>query len=231
MVALMIIPVLDIKEGVAVSGKSGNREEYKPLKTVFDSSSDPLKISEALKKIGASEVYIADLDAIEGEGSNLDLISKINQILPVMLDCGASDLDSVSEALQVADKVIVATETLKKLEDLYEIFCRVNRERIIISVDVLNNKILSKHLKLDFSILRENLEKLKPSMVILLDISNVGTETGINWQLMDEFAGLESSLILGGGITREDLPQLAEKGVNNVLVGTALHQGTIKPFF
>ena len=227
----MIIPVLDLKDGIAVSGKSGNREEYKPLKTIFHPSSDPLKISESLKEAGASEIYIADLDSIEGKGSNMELIGKINQLIPVMLDCGASDLDSVSEALQVVDKVIVATETLKKLEDLYEIFCRVNRERVIISVDVLNNKILSKHLKLDFSILRESLEKLKPSMVILLDISNVGTETGINWQLMDEFVGMESSLILGGGITREDLPQLAEKGVNTVLAGTALHQGSIKPLF
>jgi phosphoribosylformimino-5-aminoimidazole carboxamide ribotide isomerase len=227
----MIIPVLDLKDGMAVSGKSGNREEYKPLKTIFHPSSDPLKISESLKEAGASEIYIADLDSIEGKGSNMELIGKINQLIPVMLDCGASDLDSVSEALQVADKVIVATETLKKMEDLYEIFCRVNRERVIISVDVLNNKILSKHLKLDFSILRESLEKLKPSKVILLDISNVGTETGINWQLMDEFVGMESSLILGGGITREDIPQLAEKGLNTVLVGTALHQGSIKPLF
>lgn len=227
----MIIPVLDIKDGLAVSGKSGNRKEYQPLKTVFHSSSDPLKISKSLKKEGASKVYIADLDAIEGIGSNLDMVGEINRFLPVMLDCGASDLDSVSEALQVADNVIVATETLRKLEDLDEIFFKVNREQVTISIDVLNNKILSKHLELDFKILRDCLEKLKPSMVILLDISNVGTESGINWQLMDYFDGLESSLILGGGITREDLSKLSIYGVDNVLVGTALHHGKIEPNF
>lgn len=227
----MIIPVLDIKDGIAVSGKSGNRDEYKPLKTVFNHSSDPLEISKALKKLGASEIYIADLDAIEGIGSNLDMVGEINRFLPVMLDCGASDLDSVSEALQVADNVIVATETLRKLEDLDEIFFKVNREQVTISIDVLNNKILSKHLELDFKILRDCLEELKPSMVILLDISNVGTESGINWQLMDYFDGLESSLILGGGITREDLSKLSIYGVDNVLVGTALHHGKIEPNF
>ena len=227
----MIIPVLDIKDGLAVSGKSGNRKEYQPLKTVFHSSSDPLKISKSLKKEGASKVYIADLDAIEGIGSNLDMVGEINRFLPVMLDCGASDLDSVSEALQVADNVIVATETLKKLEDLDEIFFKVNREQVIISIDVLNNKILSKYLELDFGILKDCLEKLKPSMVILLDISNVGTESGINWQLMNYFNRLESSLILGGGITREDLSKLSIYGVDYVLVGTALHQGKIEPNF
>jgi phosphoribosylformimino-5-aminoimidazole carboxamide ribotide isomerase len=127
--------------------------------------------------------------------------------------------------------VIVATETLRKLEDLDEIFCRVNGERVIISVDVLNGRILSKHLTLDFSILREILEKLKPSMVILLDISNVGCECGVNRRLIDEFTGLNSSIIMGGGVTGNDLFQLTGIGVYKVLVGTALHQGKMKPIF
>lgn len=227
----MIIPVLDIKNGVAVSGKSGNRNEYMPLETVFNNSPDPLEISKSLIKRGASEIYIADLDAIEGKASNLDLVGKINQVLPVMLDCGASDMDSVFEALQFADKVIVATETLRELEDLDEIFCRVNRERIIVSVDVLDNQILAKYMELNFNDLREYLHRLKPSTVILLDISSVGTEGGINQQLINEFAGLDTDIILGGGITEKDLPKLPEIGVNNVLVGTALHHGKMKPIF
>ncbi len=227
----MIIPVLDIKNGVAVSGKSGNRNEYMPLETVFNNSPDPLEISKSLIKRGASEIYIADLDAIEGKDSNLDLVGKINQVLPVMLDCGASDMDSVFEALQFADKVIVATETLRELEDLDEIFCRVNRERIIVSVDVLDNQVLAKYMELNFNDLREYLQRLKPSTVILLDISSVGTEGGINQQLINEFAGLDTDIILGGGITEKDLPKLPEIGVNNVLVGTALHHGKMKPIF
>ena len=226
----MIIPVLDIKDGIAVSGKSGNRETYKPLQTVFHPSSHPLEIARALFDAGAKQLYIADLDAIEGKDSNRDLVGEINQFIPVMLDCGANDIDSVSEALRVADKVIVATETLKNMDDLHGIFCRVNRERIILSIDVMDNKVLSKYMELDFNILRENLEKLQPSQIILLDISNVGTEKGINWKLMDEFAGLELSIILGGGITGEDMSQFDKMGVDKVLVGTALHQGQMKLF-
>jgi phosphoribosylformimino-5-aminoimidazole carboxamide ribotide isomerase len=171
------------------------------------------------------------LDAIEKRGSNMDIVHEVNQIIPVMLDCGASDLDSVTEALQFADKVIVATETLKRLEDLYEIFSRFDGEQIVISIDVLQNKVLSKYMELDFSILRENLVKLQPTQIILLDISNVGTEGGVNWELVDEFPGLESSFILGGGITGEDMGQLDKRGAGKVLVGTALHNGQIKPIF
>ena len=226
----LIIPVLDIKNGTAVSGKSGNRETYKPLQTVFHPSSDPLKIARALLDDGSEQLYIADLDAIEGKDSNGDLVGEINQFIPVMLDCGANDIDSVFKALQVADNVIVATETLKNMDDLHEIFCRVNRERIILSIDVMDNKVLSKYMELDFNILRENLEKLQPSQIILLDISKVGTEGGINWRLINEFAGLESSIILGGGITEDDLYQLDKKGVDKILVGTALHKGQIRLF-
>jgi phosphoribosylformimino-5-aminoimidazole carboxamide ribotide isomerase len=225
MVAKLIIPVLDIKGGIAVSGKSGNRESYKPLKNVFHHSPNPLKIAEALKKAGASEIYVADLDCIEGEGTNLELVDKINLIIPVMLDCGANDMNSVCKAIIVANKVIVATETLRNIEELYEIFCRVNPERIVLSIDVLNDEILSKQLELDFKLLRKHLEVLRPSEIILLDISRIGTEKGINKTLIDKFASIKPSIIYGGGITPEDLEDLGEIGVDRVLVGTALYSG------
>ena len=100
----MIIPVLDIKNGEAVSGKSGMRETYKPIKTVFTDSSDPLKIAASLKNAGAQRMYIADLDAIEGTGSNLNVIKEINRIIPVMLDAGANDVCSVERILNVASR-------------------------------------------------------------------------------------------------------------------------------
>jgi phosphoribosylformimino-5-aminoimidazole carboxamide ribotide isomerase len=221
----MIIPVLDIKDGIAVSGKSGNRKAYKPLKNVFHNSPSPMKIAEALKKAGASEIYVADLDSIDGEGSNKELVEKINLIIPVILDCGAYDMNSVFNAITVANKIVVATETLRNIDDLYEIFCRVNPKRIVLSIDVLNDKILSKQLELDFKVLRKHLEVLRPSEIILLDISRIGTEKGINKTLIDKFASTKASIIYGGGITPEDLVYLRERGVDRVLVGTALYSG------
>lgn len=230
-VALMIIPVLDIKSSIAVSGKSGNRDEYQPLETVFSPSSHPLEIARKLKERGAQEIYIADLDAIENKGSNRDLVGKINQVLPVMLDCGACDPESVTEALKFADKVIVATETLKSMDDLQQIFSRVNRQQIIISIDLVQDQIYSRNMDLDWENLRETLERLKPSQIIILDISQVGTRKGVNWDVVDRFSGLESTVILGGGITGSDLEEITRKGVAKVLVGTALHSGQMEPSF
>lgn len=65
---LEVIPVLDLMNSMAVSGKSGNRDTYTPLNSIFASNSDPISIVNNLKFNGAKQIYIADLDLIEKEG-------------------------------------------------------------------------------------------------------------------------------------------------------------------
>jgi phosphoribosylformimino-5-aminoimidazole carboxamide ribotide isomerase len=225
----MIIPVLDLKNGTAVSGKSGERETYKPLKTVFHNSSSPLKITNALIEAGASRIYIADLDAIEGKGSNFQIIKEINkQHISVMLDCGASNIEDVRKALEAADKVIVATETLKNIEALTQIFNTFPKDKIIISIDIKNGKIYSKHLQINSDEIIKKINELNPLEVILLDISKVGSESGVDEKLIRKFDQVGESLIIGGGITEKDIIQLEKAGLNKFLVGTTLHKGILK---
>lgn len=222
-----IIPVLDLMSGMAVSGKSGLRDTYQPLKTVYSSTPDPVDIAISLKREGAKRIYLADLDAIEGKGSNLDVVRRINHILPVILDWGVKDFKSFEFALEFADKIIIATETLKNLEDLDNIFKTFSKERIVVSVDIKDGKILSKHLSLTIEDLKLKLEDLNPEEIILLDISGVGTLKGFNRELLDEFSEFKDSLILGGGITPEEVYDLQKSGINKFLVGSALHSGKI----
>lgn len=223
-----IIPVLDLMSGMAVSGKSGQRETYKPLKTIYSSSSDPVEIAISLKRQGAKRIYLADLDAIEGGGSNLEIARKINHILPVMLDWGVKDFQGFQFALDFADKVIVATETLNSLEDLDKIFRTFSKDRIIFSVDIKDGEILSRHQTFTLGQLKLMLKDLKPVEIILLDISGVGTLKGFNLKLLNEFEGFKDSLILGGGVKPDDLKDLHNRGVKKFLIGSALHSGKIK---
>ncbi|WP_414469195.1 HisA/HisF family protein [Methanobacterium sp. ACI-7] len=223
----MIIPVLDIKNGTAISGKSGNRETYKPLKTVFSNSSSPIEIARALADAGASRMYIADLDAIESKGSNLELIKKINSHISVMVDCGASNIEDIKKALFAADKVIVATETLKNIDDLNKIFNSFSSSKIVISIDIKDGNIYSNYLDLDFEDVVIKLRELNPSEIIMLDISKVGTENGVNQEFIDKLSDFKDSLIIGGGITKNYITSLEERGINKFLVGTALHNGKL----
>jgi phosphoribosylformimino-5-aminoimidazole carboxamide ribotide isomerase len=213
--------------GMAVSGKSGHRETYKPLKSVYSSSPDPVEIASALKRNGAHQIYIADLDAIEKKGSNLELVQKINHILPVMLDWGVKDLLSFEFALEFASKIIVATETLKSLDDLQAIFHKFPKDRIVVSVDIKDGKLLAPEMDISLDLFKEHLMELRPSQIILLDISKVGTHEGFNQNLLDEFADFNDSMILGGGIIPSEIKSLGEKGIKSVLVGSALHKGEI----
>lgn len=222
------IPVIDLKQHQAVSGKSGMRDTYQPLRTVFAPSANPVEIAQGLKLNGADEMYIADLDLIESQGHNIHEIKMVNTIIPVMLDPGLKDAESFPFFLDFAYKVIVPTETLKSIEELEMIFERYPKERIVVSVDVKNDELFSKHLDLNLSEFKEVLKRLNPNEIILLDITGVGTEKGYNKKLLDEFEELKDKLIIAGGLNKDSLSELESRGIKKVLVGTSLHSGEVK---
>ena len=222
------IPVLDLKDGQAVSGKSGLIDTYQPLQTVFAPSSNPIEIAQGLKLNGADELYIADLDLIESNGHNINEIKMVNTILPVILDAGVKNAERFSFFLDYALKIIIPTETLESIDELYEICNKYPKERIVISVDVKNNELFSKNLDLTLNEFKDILADVNPSQIILLDISGVGTNKGYNKELLNEFADLKEKLIIAGGLNKDSISELEKIGIKKVLLGTSLHSGEVK---
>ena len=221
------IPVLDLKDGQAVSGKSGLRDTYQPLQTVFAPSSDPVEIAQGLKLNGADELYIADLDLIEHKGHNINEIKMVNTIIPVILDAGVKNAEGFSFFLDYAFKIIIPTETLESIDDLYEICNKYPKERIVISVDVKNNELLSKNLDLSIKEFKDILIDVDPFQIILLDVSGVGTNKGYNEELLNEFEDLKDKLIVAGGLNKDSITELEKIGIKKVLLGTSLHSGEV----
>ena len=222
------IPVLDLKDGQAVSGKSGLRDTYQPLQTVFAPSSNPIDIAQGLKLNGADELYIADLDLIESNGHNINEIKMVNTIIPVILDAGVKNAEGFSFFLDYAFKIIIPTETLESIDELYEICNKYPKERIVISVDVKNNELFSKNLDLTLNEFKDILVDIDPLQIILLDISGVGTNKGYNKELLNEFADLKDKLIIAGGLNKDSISELEKIGIKKVLLGTSLHSGEVK---
>ena len=197
------------------------------MQTVFAPSANPVEIAQGLKLNGADELYIADLDLIESNGHNINDIKMVNTIIPVILDAGVKNAEGFSFFLDYAFKLIVPTETLESLDELYEIFEKYPKERIIISVDVKDNELFCKNLDLTLKEFKEVLVDIGASQIILLDISSVGTNNGYNKELLDEFKDLKDCLIIGGGLNKESIDELERLGIKKVLVGTSLHSGEI----
>lgn len=222
------IPVIDLKQHQAVSGKSGMRDTYQPLNTVFALSSNPVEIAQGLKLNGADEMYIADLDLIESQGHNINDIKMVNTIMPVMFDGGVKNCEAFEFFLDYAFKVIVPTETLESIDEMEKIFEKYPKERIVVSIDTKNSELLAKNFDMSLSEFKDILIRLDPNEIILLDISGVGTEKGYNKKLLDEFAELKDKLIIAGGLNKDSLGQLESLGIKKVLMGTSLHSGEVK---
>ncbi|WP_292460345.1 HisA/HisF family protein [Methanothermococcus sp.] len=211
-----IIPVIDIMNNIAVHGMGGNREEYKPLKTVLCDSSNPIDIIEKYKENGAEKVYIADLDAIMKNGDNFNIIRE----LPIykIVDAGISTKKDIEymRALKICDKLIVGTETLNDLDLLGE-------KDIILSLDFKDGKLLNYEL----DDILDNVNKNTP--LIILDISSVGTQSGINKNLIKYIIDKTNNPIyIGGGIKDEnDLKDAYDLGAQGVLIATAVHKGIL----
>ena len=218
------IPVIDLKQHQAVSGKSGMRDTYKPLNTVFAPSSNPVDIAQGLKLNGATEMYIADLDLIESQGHNVNDI----KILPVMFDGGVKNCESFEFFLDYAYKIIVPTETLESIDEMRKIFEKYPKERIVVSIDVKDNELLCKNFEMNLVEFKEILKELDPNEIILLDITGVGTEKGYNKYLFEIFEDMKDKLIIAGGLNKDSLGELESIGIKKVLIGTSLHSGEVK---
>ena len=129
--------------------------------------------------------------------------------------------------LNYAFKVIVASETLESLDELYEICKKYPKERIVISVDVKDDELYSKNLDLTLKEFKDILIDIDVSQIILLDISGVGTKNGYNEKLLNEFEDLKDKLIIAGGLNKDSIDELEKIGIKKVLVGTSLHSGEI----
>src|SRR5262245_63411726 len=78
-----VIPALDLMDGNVVHAKAGPRAEYRPLASPFGQAGDPGAVARGLlAATGSSVLYIADLDAITGSGSNFGLVRGLGYALP-----------------------------------------------------------------------------------------------------------------------------------------------------
>lgn len=232
---MRIVPVIDILNGTAVHAVRGKRAEYQPLESCLCDSSNPLVVARAFESYGFEEIYVADLDAILGKGSNRQVIEQIAKqtVLSLMVDAGVSDLNSSLRLLDIdVGKVILGTETLLNLKVVKEIIDCLGSSKIVVSLDLKAGKLLSKSEAASAMTpiqLASALEAMGICELIVLDLTRVGSGEGVDIDLLKQMRKkLKVRLLVGGGVRSiEDLVALKRVGVDGVLLATALHSGKI----
>ncbi|MDG6223079.1 MAG: HisA/HisF-related TIM barrel protein [Candidatus Bathyarchaeota archaeon] len=228
---MKIIPVIDVLNGVAVHGIRGQRKQYQPLKSCLCNSTDPFEIAACFESLGFTTLYLADLDAILTNSINLNVIEQIVSTtnLDLMVDAGTSDLNRAEEIFSAkVSKLVVGSETLKNLDFVHQAISTFGENKLIVSVDQKEGKLLSKSKEISsldvFSFVKK-LEGIGITQIISLDLGRVGTEYGTDLSLIQKIIEkTELELLVGGGISSlTELEELRNIGVFGALVATVLH--------
>jgi phosphoribosylformimino-5-aminoimidazole carboxamide ribotide isomerase len=233
--SLKIIPVIDILNAKVVHAVRGKRSEYKPLQSILTASVEPLTVARALKNLGFTDLYIADLDAIIECSTDFQVLKQTIEEtgLKLIVDAGVTDLERAQKLLESGvTKLVIGTETLTSKAFVADAVKRFGSERVTVSLDLKGEEVLTKLLFIDskkpLSLLSE-FKDMGISNVIVLDLARVGSGEGVNVDFIREALALGSIEVYVGGGVRDlkDLVELKDLGVSGVLLATALHSGKI----
>ena len=232
---LKVVPVIDIRNGIAVHAVKGRRSEYQPLKSVLCPSANPLDVALTFRKLGFSELYIADLDAILTGHPNFAVLKQIASAtgLSLMVDAGVANLERAEKLVKSnVTKVIIGTETLPRLSFVREAVETLGKKRVVVSLDLKGGEVLSGFELGKFSSpldLLLEFQEMGVKQVIVLDLARVGSGEGVNTSfLASTLNNLGVKVLVGGGVRGiTDLTEIRNMGTFGVLIATALHSGEI----
>jgi len=223
-----IIPALDLKDGMVVHAKGGARADYRPIASPFGAADNPLAIArELLTVTGSSILYVADLNAIAGIGSNSELIRGLSYALPgvtVWIDAGFSKVADCAFWLPLGATLVIGSESLAAIDDWREMQDAFG-ESLVLSLD------FDSHRRRGDQALFED-PALWPDRIIAMTLGRVGTSQGPDIDLLKSLiavAGARSIFASGGTRNRTDLAAIADLGAAGAVVATALHAEAVTP--
>jgi phosphoribosylformimino-5-aminoimidazole carboxamide ribotide isomerase len=221
-----IIPVLDLKGGVVVRARMGQRDLYRPIETPLAATSDPRDIMRGLLSVYPfATVYIADLDAIQGAGDNAAALARLKAEWPkvkLWVDNGIAD---AAAAVRWFDRglghLVLGSESQSDLSLLHRF---AHDDRVVLSLDFRGPTLQGPaQLLSDVS--------AWPAQVIVMTLARVGSGAGPDLERLAEVRALapQRRFYAAGGVRDAgDLAALARVGIAGALVATSLHDGRLR---
>jgi phosphoribosylformimino-5-aminoimidazole carboxamide ribotide isomerase len=218
---MKIIPVIDLKDGVVIHARQGNRQCYQPISTGLCKSADIFQVIEAFFGVYAFDTfYIADLNAITNQGDHDQLINEVLIQYPNItfwIDRGYQQYvqHSPENMLPVLGSESYQNETVAEIMAF--------KNNFILSLDYLLADALGAA-----SLFSE--PSFWPKNIIIMTLERVGSNNGPDLKKLSEFFKKypNKNFIAAGGIRDKlDFVALSETGIHQALVASALHSGAI----
>jgi phosphoribosylformimino-5-aminoimidazole carboxamide ribotide isomerase len=232
---MLLIPAIDLKDGVCVRLKQGNMNEA----TAF--SDDPAAMARHWLEQGARRLHLVDLNgAHAGKPRNDSAIKAIVQAvgakIPVQLGGGIRDLDVIERYLDDGlAYVIIGTAAVKNPGFLHDA-CGAFPGQIIVGLDAKDGKVatdgwskMTRHEVID---LARKFEGYGVEAVIYTDIGRDGMLSGINIEATVKLAqSVSIPVIASGGLASlkdiDALCAIEDEGVHGVICGRAIYTGDL----
>jgi phosphoribosylformimino-5-aminoimidazole carboxamide ribotide isomerase len=226
------LPVIDVRDGIAVRALAGRRSEYGPLVSKITQSTDPLAVAVAIRdRHGWSDLYVADLDSITGDrfSPDLALVRRLTSCgFHVWLDAGVREPADAEKLAPQVERVVVGLETLADLASWREIVSRLGTDRAVFSLDLRDGRPIAGS---DPLAIADEVVAAGGMQMIVLDLARVGTGGGTGTEaLCVELLRRHPRLAVyaGGGVRgREDVKRIESVGVAGILMASALHDGAL----
>ncbi len=223
---MQIIPVIDIRGGVAVRAVAGDRAHYRPIRSPLTDSADPVAVARGYQSVFPfPTLYLADLDGIEGRGSNHHIHGRVADAWEggeVWLDDGSIEAETAHQRV----RRVIGSETLLAAGACQSVLSGKPLNRTgILSLDFRGLTFLGPPELLAYP-------SVWPGAVIVMTLAKVGRAEGPDLKrvaAVAEMAGPKRRVFAAGGVRHiDDVRALRDAGASGVLVASALHAGKIK---
>ena len=220
-----IIPVIDLLQGQVVRARRGERDRYRPIVSSLCGTSAIEDIVQSLFGLYPfKKLYIADLDAITGQGDHAASIRHIRQCYPqleIWLDGGFTAKEQLSSWHALGVQCVIASERLQNQAHYQELAGATPDARL--SLDFSGDRFIGPPTLLQFT-------DEWPRHIICMTLERVGSDAGPDLDKLQRLMTLYPSghwYAAGGVRSLDDLISLREAGLSGALVASALHDGKL----
>ncbi|PID56660.1 phosphoribosyl-ATP diphosphatase [candidate division KSB3 bacterium] len=222
----MVVASIDIMQGKVVQLRQGSEKVLE--------RNDAAALVETFDRYG--EIALIDLDAAMAQGENLQMMKDLLPCGEFRVGGGIRTVERARELIALgARKVIIGSQAFENNRIngtfLAELVDAIGRHRVIVAVDALNRKIVTRGWKhqTEMSLFRA-VEQLEPyaSEFLFTCVEREGTMKGADFEQITELKNSTSRhiTVAGGVASVEEVIEIAKIGCD-VQLGMALYTGKI----
>lgn len=233
---MKIVPVLDLKGGIVVHARGGQRAKYAPLRSRLVEGCEPVSVARALCAVcRTSDLYVADLDALGGEPVDEPMLAALARVAQPWVDAGATTAGRAAALARAGvARNVVGTESLVPGALTAPLLAQPSPP-LVLSVDVREGKLISPDPELagrEPAAAVPLAKMLDVRELLVTDLARVGGGTGPSLGAVAQVAAALPGVAIyaaGGVRDGEDLRALESAGVTGALIATALHERRLRP--